>query len=91
MRLFLRAIILTLLLLSVGVAFEASHARAGDGFSRYLAQQAHFQAQAQARKSNTVRPAVKTATPTRKTAPLPSSQRPTGRSPASPLMKAAPR
>ena len=59
MRHLLRAMVLTTLLFT-GAALEVSQARAGDGFARYLQQQARFLARM--RKPNSTRTAVKATT-----------------------------
>jgi hypothetical protein len=89
MRLLMRATILMGLLFNGGVVFEAPHASAGDGFSRYLAQQARFQVRT--RKPNTTRPAAKATTPAQKPAAPAIGQRPAGRSTVPPLTRSAPR
>jgi hypothetical protein len=89
MRLLVRAILLMALLFNVGVVFEAPHASAGDGFARYLAQQARFMART--RKPNTTRPAARATTPVRKPAAPAIGQWPAGRSTVPPLTRSAPR
>ena len=81
MRLFLRALLLTLLLFNGGVAFEGVHARAGDSFARSMERQARLRAEAQ--KRNTMRPDSKMATPVRKPISPMSGQKPTGGGPIS--------
>jgi uncharacterized protein (DUF3084 family) len=88
MRLLLRAMILMTLLFT-GAALEVSQARAGDGFARYLQQQARFLARV--RKPNTTRPTAKATTPVRKPAAPATGQRPSGRDTVPPSIRSAPR
>jgi hypothetical protein len=84
MRRLLRAIFLTVLLLTVA-PFETPQATAGDGFARYLAQQARFLARAS--KSNVKRPAAKASTSAQKPGSPQTGQKPNGRNPVAPLTK----